>query len=313
MSKAKSSTVRAKRADLVETAGEGDQPEAAHAAVGRLQPGDAAQARPGSGRNRRYRCRWKAGPCRRPRRPPRRRWSRRESAQGPTDCAWEKGRVLVRSAHRELVHVRFADQHGIGRLQPGDHRGVVRRAEVLQHPRGAGRRFALRAEHVLDGHGQAAQSADGLPGGAAAIDFLCSGERRLGIHSQKCLDAAVVAFDLIEIRPRQFDDVIARCQSARSGGRSVEKFSRAVRSELAKGVAFTVQHALRKSGDVPPVRPTARREPDNIPRPGAARWPGPARDRDSARTTSSRKTLAKSRAWAIGSTPVVSTSPSKSM
>ena len=101
--------------------------------------------------------------------------------QVPGIVGGEEGRVLVRPAHGELVHVGPADQHGVGRLQPGDDRGVVGRAEVRQHPRGAGGRLALRAEHVLDGHRQPGQRPQRLAGLAAAVDRFGLGQGRGGI------------------------------------------------------------------------------------------------------------------------------------
>ena len=115
-----------------------------------------------------------------------------------------KGRVLARPAHGKLVHVGLADQHGIGRLQSGDHGGVVGRAKVLQDPRPAGRRFALRAEHVFDRHGQPGQAAQWFTGRPAAIDSTRLGERRLGIDAQEGSNPAVMAIDLIEIGPSEF-------------------------------------------------------------------------------------------------------------
>ena len=86
-SSAASSAVRAKRADLVEAAGERHQAVAAHAAVGRLHARRRRTARPAGGSSRRCRCRSPAAPCRRPRTPPSRRWSRRACGSGPTGCA----------------------------------------------------------------------------------------------------------------------------------------------------------------------------------------------------------------------------------
>ena len=151
-------------ADLVETAGEGHQPIAAHAAVGGLQPGDAAERRRAADRAASVGADGK-------RRHPRGHAGGRPAAgtagnprEVPGIMRGMKGRVLVRPAHGELVHVRLADQHGVGRLQPGDDRRVVGRAEVLQDSRCAGRRLALRAEHVLDRHGQSGQAAQRLAG-----------------------------------------------------------------------------------------------------------------------------------------------------
>ena len=84
---AASCAVRVERADLIERRGERDQAVARHAAVGRLQPDDAAQRRRladrsagvGAERQRRH--------ARRRPRPPSRRSIRRECDRAPTDCA----------------------------------------------------------------------------------------------------------------------------------------------------------------------------------------------------------------------------------
>ena len=47
-------------------------------------------ARPGAGSNRHRPARWPAARCRRPPRPPRRRWSRRASASGSRGCRWRR-------------------------------------------------------------------------------------------------------------------------------------------------------------------------------------------------------------------------------
>ena len=119
-------------------------------------------------------------------------------------CVGEEGRVLVRPAHGELVHVGPADQHGVGRLQPGDDRGVVGRAEVFQHPRGAGGRLALRAEHVLDGHRQPGQAAQRLARLAAAVDLLGLGQGRGRIDPQERPHRAVVPLDAVQERLGEF-------------------------------------------------------------------------------------------------------------
>ena len=119
------------RADLVERAGERDQAVAADAAIGRLEADHAAKRRrladraagvgaerqrDQSGRDRRGRA--TRGAARHARLVP--------GVQGRSVSA-----VLGRRAHRELVHVRLAEQDRAGSPELGDHRGVVRRAEVL--------------------------------------------------------------------------------------------------------------------------------------------------------------------------------------
>ena len=112
--------VAGERADLVERRGEGDQPVARDAAVGRLQPDDAAEAPPAGGSSRRCRCRARRALGPRPRPPPSRRDEPPGTRSGPRGCArGQKARVLGRRAHRELVHVRLAEQHGAGGCAAG--------------------------------------------------------------------------------------------------------------------------------------------------------------------------------------------------
>ena len=103
------------RADLIERRGEGDQAVARDAAVGRLEPDDAAERRRladraagvGAERERRH-----AAP---PPRPPIRRSSRRGCGRGPRVARRAERAVLGRRAHRELVAVGLADDDRAGR------------------------------------------------------------------------------------------------------------------------------------------------------------------------------------------------------
>ena len=81
-----------------------------------------------------------------------------------------KSRVLVRAAHGELVEIRLADQHGVGRFEPLDDGGVVRWDEVFQHPRSTGGRLAGGAQQVLERDRQAGQAAERFAGFAALVD-----------------------------------------------------------------------------------------------------------------------------------------------
>ena len=80
------------------------------------------------------------------------------------------GAVLRGRTHRELVHVRLAEQHRVGLPQLRDDVGVVGRHELLQNLAAAGRRLAARAEHVLDRDGHAGEWAELVAVLAAAID-----------------------------------------------------------------------------------------------------------------------------------------------
>ena len=108
------------RADLVERAGEGDQAVAADPAVGRLQADDPAER--GGLADRAAGVGARATAARGRRRPPRpsRPTSRRgcaSSSQGLQGRA--VGAVLGRRAHRELVHVRLAEEDRVGGLRAG--------------------------------------------------------------------------------------------------------------------------------------------------------------------------------------------------
>ena len=148
-SRAASSTVRASGPILVERGSEGEQAVAGHAAVGRLQPDDAAERcglanRPagvGAERQRHHACRH--GGRRSAARPARRAILRPGIARR-AEC-----RVLRRGAHRELVAVGLADDDRAGGVEPGDDGGVVRRDEVLEHARRGGRHEPARADVVL--------------------------------------------------------------------------------------------------------------------------------------------------------------------
>ncbi len=140
------------RPDLIERRGEGDQAVARHAAVGRLQADDAAEAPPAAGSIRRCRSRARAAPCpaatadgRPAARPARRR------GRVPRVARRAERRVLGRRSHRELVAVGLADDDGAGRLEPRRRRW---RRRAGRSPRGSATpavvAHAARAEVVLD-------------------------------------------------------------------------------------------------------------------------------------------------------------------
>ena len=157
------------RTDLIERRGERQQPVARDAAVGRLQPDDAAQRRRladrsagvGAERERRH-----AGGD----------GHRRSAARSAGNAIGRpriprraERRVLGRRSHRELVAVGLADDDGAGRLEPRDDGGVERRHERLEDPRRGGRPDAARAEVVLERDRHAGQRTI-APAIAVAID-----------------------------------------------------------------------------------------------------------------------------------------------
>ena len=111
---------------------EGDQPVPGRAAVGRLDPDDPAHRggladRPagvGADAERRLEARDRRGrAARRPAGHP---------GQVPRVAGRPERRVLGGRAHRELVHVRLAQQHHAGLAEPPGHGRVVRRLPAVQ-------------------------------------------------------------------------------------------------------------------------------------------------------------------------------------
>ena len=100
-----------------------------------------------------------------------RRDDRRRPAAGPAGDPLEVPRVVARAvgavlggrAHRELVHVRLAQDRHPGLAQPGHQGRVVRRHPALQDPRAARGRQALGGHDVLDGDRHAGQPCSDSP------------------------------------------------------------------------------------------------------------------------------------------------------
>ena len=149
--------VAGERPDLVQAGGEGHDPEPADAAVCGLHADDAAQ-RGGL-----------ADAAAGVRADAQRRMKRGDDGGGTAGAAAGDarqipgvgrrtvGRMLGRGAHRELVHVRLAQDHGSGGSQPGGDGRVERRDVALEDPRAGGRLTALDRDQVLERHRDAAQ------------------------------------------------------------------------------------------------------------------------------------------------------------
>ena len=155
------------RAALVQRRRERDHPVARDRAVRRLQPDDAAQrggladraAGVGADRPRRE--------SRRDRRRGAAARAARHALAVPRVAHDAVAGVLVRRAHRELVHVGLADHRRAGRGQAA-HRGRgVERPVALQDAGSGGRRNALGAEEVLDGQRHPAERAVAVAAGSA--------------------------------------------------------------------------------------------------------------------------------------------------
>ena len=136
--------VARERPDLVEAARERDDPVAADRGRRSASSRRRRTAPPAGGSSRRCRCRspsgaWNAATA--AAEPPRR--AARHAVEVPRVGRRPERRVLGRRAHRELVHVRLAQDHRAGVAQPLGDVGVVRRAVALEDPRargGTGRR-----------------------------------------------------------------------------------------------------------------------------------------------------------------------------
>jgi hypothetical protein len=109
-----------------------------------------------------------------------------------------EGGVFVGAPHRELVHVRLADDHGVGPPQPGHRVGVVGRPVAGQHPRGAGGGEVGRAEGVFDGDGESGEGPERLAGLAAGVDRGRLVEGPLTIHGQKGVHPTIHRRDPVE-------------------------------------------------------------------------------------------------------------------
>ena len=146
------------RADLVERGREGHHAVAADAAVGRLEPDDAAQGRGLADRS--------AGVGAQGERRHPRGYGRGRAPGGaagharrvPGVAGLLVGAVLRGRAHRELVHVGLGQHDRALRLEPGDRRGREGRTIAFEDARAAGRCDALEIEDVLQDHGDAGQS-----------------------------------------------------------------------------------------------------------------------------------------------------------
>ena len=191
-------------ARLVEARREGDHPVARHPAVRGFQAGRARQRRGLpyratriGARRRRHdpRCHRRGGAARRTA-------GRTFKVPGVPDRAEIAG--LVRRAHRELVHVGLAEHDGTGIGQPFDDRRVVRRHEILEHPRTAGRQHAAGTEDVLVHDGQSIQDA-GVALATQRVGALRGLKCRIGRNGDEGIEFGVVRPDPVEQRRCELD------------------------------------------------------------------------------------------------------------
>ena len=138
------------RADLIERRGEGEQAVARHAAVGRLEPHEAAERGRLADRPSRVRPERGGHEASRDRdgRPAAR--SAGSASAVPRVARRAQRRVLGGRSHRELVAVRLAHDHRAGTQQPLHDRGVVGRRVAGEHLRRGGGRQRAGADVVLE-------------------------------------------------------------------------------------------------------------------------------------------------------------------
>ena len=122
--------------------------------------------------------------------------------------------MLGRGAHRELVHVRLAQDHGARGPQPLGDVGVIRREVALEDPRTGGHRPALDRDEVLERDRDAEERLAPAPEMAAhvclaaqsrelPVRLLRRGERRLRVEMEPRVERAVLPLGAIQVCPRQ--------------------------------------------------------------------------------------------------------------
>ena len=198
--------VAGERPDLVERRGERDDPVARHPAVGRLQPDDPGQRR-------RLADRAAGVGAERERRVVRGDRDRGAAADEPPGTVSRShglrhgpvGAVLVRRAHRELVHVRLAEDHRPDGAEPLGDVGVVRREVALEDPRAGRALAALDGDQVLQ-RDRDARAADGRPasrGAEAGVRGVGLAERPVAIDREPGVQGMVPGLGGVEVGLRQ--------------------------------------------------------------------------------------------------------------
>jgi hypothetical protein len=115
--------------------------------------------------------------------------------------------VLGRRAHRELVHVRLADDDRADVPEPLGDVGVVRRSIALEDARTRGALPALDRDQVLERDRYAQQRVEGVHGGRAlttsrfepGVGGAGLGQRAVAVDGQPGVQAVVLALGKIEM------------------------------------------------------------------------------------------------------------------
>ena len=111
----------------------------------------------------------------------------------------ERG-VLRRGTHRELVHVRLAEDDDSPGAQSLDDGGVVRRAPPLEDLGPACRRRSAHGEDVLQRQRHAGERTEYLAVSARAVDRIGLGGHQVTVDVQKGVHSVVGPLDPVEVR-----------------------------------------------------------------------------------------------------------------
>ncbi|MNV50030.1 hypothetical protein D3C71_1420160 [compost metagenome] len=109
---------------------------------------------------------------------------------------------LVGRAHGEFVHVGLAQGDHAGGGQLGDHGGVIRRLEVVEHLRAAAGAYAVGAEQVLVGD-RGTQQRAGFASGATGVGGTRLAQGQVFGDADKAVDLWVELFDARQQRAGQ--------------------------------------------------------------------------------------------------------------
>ena len=103
--------------------------------------------------------------------------------------------------------------------------GIIRRAKVGQDFRRAGRQFAFGANQIFHRHRQATEQTNRLPFGPALVDRFGLPQGRIAVVPQKRFHFAIVFFDLVDERLRDFADETRRAFRSASSSAAVRSTS----------------------------------------------------------------------------------------
>ena len=217
----------------------------------------------------------------------------RHPIEGPRVGGRAKGRVLGGGAHRELVHVRLAEDHRADRPQPLRDVGVVRRPVALEDAR-SGRALAPRdRDEVLERDRDAQQRVEclegraGLPG--ARLDPRHPPRRRhrapLPIDRQPGIEGTILALGHVEVCLGQF--ARTRVAAAQRAGHLVGRAGGSAPTRRRRPAALS--HRARQD----------RRHDDELAIAAGALASTVSTGSD-GRTTSSRRMFSSSIVWAVG-------------